>query len=78
MTRVDDSIKIGKRIVKNRMTMAPTVKFDFAGEDGKVTEKHIQHYKERAGGGVGLICVEATAVTPRGRFFKNHLGLKKS
>ena len=55
--------------------MAPTVKFDFAGEDGKVTEKHIQHYKERAGGGVGLICVEATAVTPRGRFFKNHLGL---
>lgn len=75
MARVNDPITINKTIIKNRMTMAPTVKFDFAGEDGKVTEKHIQHYKERAEGGIGLICVEATAVTPGGRFFKNHLGL---
>ena len=75
MPRVSDPIKINRFTVKNRMTMAPTVKFDFAGEDGKVTDKHIQHYKERAEGGVGLICVEATAVTPGGRFFKNHLGL---
>ena len=71
MARVNDPITINKTIIKNRMTMAPTVKFDFAGEDGKVTEKHIQHYKERAEGGIGLICVEATAVTPGGRFFKN-------
>ncbi len=55
--------------------MAPTVKFDYAGEDGKVTEKHISHYAERAAGGFGLICVEATAVAPDGRFAKNHLGL---
>lgn len=75
MTKVNDPIIIGSKRVKNRITMAPTVKFDFAGEDGKVTEKHIEHYRERAEGGCGLICVEATAVTPEGRFGKNHMGL---
>ena len=75
MSAVNDPITINKTIVKNRITMAPTVKFDYAGEDGKVTEKHISHYTERAEGGCGLICVEATAVTPGGRFGKIHMGL---
>ena len=75
MTRVNDPIMINKTLVRNRLTMAPTVKFDYAGEDGKATEKHIEHYKERAEHGCGLICVEATAVTPGGRFGKIHMGL---
>ena len=75
MTLVSDPIIIRGKTIKNRMTYAPTVKFDFAEDDGKVTEKHIQHYKERAEHGIGLICVEATAVTPEGRFCKTHLGL---
>lgn len=75
MAKVTDPLKINNTIVKNRLTMAPTVKFDYAGPDGRVTEKHIKHYKDRAEGGVGLICVEATAVEPGGRFAKNHLGL---
>ena len=75
MTLVSDPIIIRGKTIKNRMTYAPTVKFDYAGDDGKVTEKHIQHYKERAEHGIGLICVEATAVTPEGRFCKTHLGL---
>lgn len=75
MITANDPIRINKTIVKNRLTMAPTVKFDYAGEDGKVTDKHIEHYRERAQHGCGLICVEATAVTPGGRFAKNHMGL---
>ena len=75
MTRVNDPIKINKYTVKNRVTMAPTVKFDYAGPDGMVTEKHIEHYRDRAAHGCGLICVEATAVTPGGRFAPNHMGL---
>ena len=75
MRLVSDSIVINKKTVKNRLAMAPTVKFDYAGADGKVTEKHIEHYRKRAEGSVGLICVEATAVTPGGRFWMNHLGL---
>jgi 2,4-dienoyl-CoA reductase-like NADH-dependent reductase (Old Yellow Enzyme family) len=75
MVRASDPIQINKTIVKNRITMAPTVKFDYAGPDGMVTEKHIEHYRERAEQGCGLICVEATAVTPDGRFGPVHMGL---
>ncbi|MCR5330314.1 MAG: NADH:flavin oxidoreductase [Lachnospiraceae bacterium] len=75
MTKVSDPIRINRTVVKNRITFAPTVKFDYAGPDGKVTQKHIEHYKERAEHNCGLICVEATAVTPDGRFGPNHLGL---
>ena len=75
MVHINDPITINKTVIKNRLTMAPTVKFDYAGPDGKVTEKHIEHYRERAEHGCGLICVEATAVTPGGRFAKNHMGL---
>ena len=75
MTKVNDNIVIGGVTLKNRLTMAPTVKFDYAGADGKVTEKHIEHYRDRAAHGCGLICVEATAVTPDGRFGECHMGL---
>ena len=75
MSKVSDSYQLKGKTIKNRMTFAPTVKFDYAGADGKVTDKHIEHYKERAEGGIGLICVEATAVLPGGRFGENHLGL---
>lgn len=68
-------IKIGTKTVKNRITFAPTVKFDFTDDTGYATQKHVDHYTERAAGGTGLICVEATAVVPEGRFGKNHMGL---
>ena len=75
MSKVNDPIIINGITVKNRLTMAPTVKFDMAGEDGLVTPEHVRHYHDRAKGGFGLICVEATAVTSDGRFAPNHLGL---
>ena len=51
---VSDPITVNKTVLKNRLTMAPTVKFDYAGEDARVTEKHIEHYGKRAKGGCGL------------------------
>ncbi len=75
MTKIDTPIQIGKFLVKNRITFAPTVKFDFTDDTGMVTSKHIEHYKACAQGGTGLICVEATAVLPGGRFGKNHMGM---
>ncbi len=75
MAKISDPIVINKKTVKNRLTMAPTVKFDMAGPDGKATKEHIAHYRARAEHGCGLICVEATAVTPEGRFCKAHMGL---
>ena len=75
MTYVDSPLKIGKFVIKNRITFAPTVKFDFTDGSGKASERLISHYEERAAGGCGLICVEATAVLPGGRFGMNHMGL---
>lgn len=66
MITPDMPIRIGKQIIKNRITMAPTVKFT-AGDDGKVTDFFVKHYSLRVQHGCGLICVEATAVSPEGR-----------
>lgn len=74
MSRAEMPITIGKKTIKNRITMAPTVKFT-AGEDGLVTDFLVDHYALRARHGVGLICVEATAVSPEGRLSPDQLGL---
>lgn len=74
MVKASESIKIGKRICKNRITMAPTVKFA-AGEDGLVTDEFVRHYEERAECGAGLIVVEATCVNKSARLFPGQLGL---
>lgn len=76
MTKVSDSIKIGKLVVPNRMTFAPTVKFGWAEVDtGIPNERHIKHYGDVAKYGCGLICVEATCVSKDGRLAPSQLGL---
>ena len=67
-------IKIGTKICKNRITMAPTVKF-VAGDDGMVTGELVRHYEDRAAHGVGLIVVEATCVAKDARLSSKQLGL---
>lgn len=67
-------ITIGRRVMRNRITMAPTVKF-CAGEDGMVTEAFVRHYEARAAHGAGLIVLEATCVTPEARLHPTQLGL---
>ncbi len=74
MTKADTPVRIGKRTCKNRLTMAPTVKF-CAGEDGLVSDFFVRHYALRARHGYGLICVEATAVSPEGRLSPEQIGL---
>ena len=48
MSKVSDSFVINGKTVKNRITMAPTVKFDMACDDGLVTPEHVKHYTDRA------------------------------
>ena len=74
MSSPDQPIRIGHKTSKNRITMAPTVKFT-AGDDGAVTDFLTDHYALRAKHGCGLICVEATAVSPEGRLAPSQLGL---
>lgn len=68
-------IRIGSHTVRNRITFAPTVKFDWTDTSGVPTPRFARHYEERAEGGTGLIVVEATCVSPTGRLSPSQLGL---
>lgn len=74
MAKVTDEIRIGTKICKNRVTMAPTVKFA-AGAEGIVTDDFVNHYALRAKHGAGLIVVEATCVAKEARLHPTQLGL---
>ncbi len=65
---------IGKVKLKNKVAMAPMCMYS-AGNDGMPLDFHIVHYGSCALGGVGLVIVEATAVSPEGRISENDLGL---
>jgi len=60
---------------KNRIVMAPMCMYSSHNEDGHVLNWHRTHYTSRAVGQVGLIIVEATAVTPQGRITPQDLGI---
>jgi NADPH2 dehydrogenase len=61
--------------LKNRIVMAPMCMYSSHNEDGQVENWHRTHYTSRAVGQVGLIIVEATAVTPQGRISPKDLGI---
>jgi 2,4-dienoyl-CoA reductase-like NADH-dependent reductase (Old Yellow Enzyme family)/thioredoxin reductase len=54
---------LGGLTLKNRVVMSP-MSTEMGGEDGSVTPRMIAFYRERALGGVGLITVEFTSVSP--------------
>ncbi|MBS4222346.1 NADPH dehydrogenase NamA [Lederbergia citrea] len=60
---------------KNRIVMSPMCMYSCKNEDGMVNDWHYTHYTSRAVGQVGLIIVEATAVTPQGRISPQDLGI---
>jgi NADPH2 dehydrogenase len=55
--------------------MAPMCMYSSHNEDGMVENWHYTHYVSRAVGQVGLIILEATAVTPQGRISPQDLGI---
>lgn len=61
--------------MKNRIVMAPMCMYSSHNEDGHVQNWHRTHYTSRAVGQVGLIILEATAVTPQGRISPQDLGI---
>jgi len=60
---------------KNRIVMAPMCMYSSHNQDGQVQDWHRTHYTSRAVGQVGLIILEATAVTPQGRISPYDLGI---
>ncbi|GAA0346471.1 NADPH dehydrogenase NamA [Bacillus carboniphilus] len=61
--------------LKNRIVMAPMCMYSSHEKDGKLQNWHYTHYISRAVGQVGLIMVEATAVTAQGRISEQDLGI---
>lgn len=74
-TKLFSPYKIKNLTLKNRIVMAPMCMYSCAKEDGIVTDWHVTHYTSRAAGQVGLIILEATAVTPQGRISHQDLGI---
>src|SRR4051812_17543190 len=52
-------------VLRNRIVMSPMCQY--SSIDGLANDWHLVHLGSRAAGGVGLVFVEATAVTSQGR-----------
>jgi len=65
---------LGSLRLKNRLVMAPMQQYRGTRES-LATAYHEFHYGRCAEGGVGMIIVESTAVSPNGRLFKDDIGL---
>ena len=72
MTHLFDSFRLRQLNVRNRVFMAPMCQY--AAHDAHPADWHLVHYGTRAVGGVGLVMIEATAVTPGGRITPGDLG----
>ncbi|MDR2145827.1 MAG: NADPH dehydrogenase NamA [Tannerella sp.] len=68
-----EEYRIRNLSLRNRIVMPPMCMF--SAENGLANQKHFVHYAARAAGGVGLIIVEATAVSPEGRIEPSDLGI---
>ncbi len=68
--------KIGPIEIKNRFVRSATFE-GMATEDGYVTEKHLELYKNLAQGGVGLIITGYAYVQENGRAFDKQTGVSK-
>jgi 2,4-dienoyl-CoA reductase-like NADH-dependent reductase (Old Yellow Enzyme family) len=75
MPQLFSEFTIQQHSVKNRIVFPPVVCFNYASGDGLVTERNIEHYRQVARGGSGLIITEATAVMEEGRLAPFQLGI---
>lgn len=60
--------------LKNRLVMPPMVR-NYADADGLVTKRYVDHIASIAKGGVGMMVLEASFISPEGKGFLNELGI---
>jgi 2,4-dienoyl-CoA reductase-like NADH-dependent reductase (Old Yellow Enzyme family) len=66
-------LPIREIVLRNRIAVSPMCQY--SSEDGFATDWHLVHLGSRAVGGAGLVCMEATAVEPRGRISPYDMGI---
>ncbi len=74
MPQLSDPLVTDKIKLKNRIVMPPMAN-DMSGPDGKVTDRHLKHYRTRAEAGVGLMIIEHSYVMPSGKMSAKQLGI---
>ncbi|MGM0397057.1 MAG: NADH:flavin oxidoreductase [Bacillota bacterium] len=67
--------KFRKLELKNPFVLPPMVAFGFAGENGYVSERNVEHYHRITKNGAGLAIVEATSINPDGRLSPDQLAI---
>jgi 2,4-dienoyl-CoA reductase-like NADH-dependent reductase (Old Yellow Enzyme family) len=75
MDNLYSEISVRNFKIKNRVVMPPMLCSGFTAEDGLLSLKNIERYRDRARGGVGLIIIEATCINQSGRLSSTQLGL---
>ncbi len=73
MPSLFDPISLRGLTFKNRLFVSPMAQY--SAVDGVPTDWHLVHLGSRAVGGAGMVCVEATAVSPEGRISPEDTGL---
>src|SRR5690554_796126 len=70
-----EPLTIRQMTLKNRIVMSPMCMYSCEENTGLINNWHRTHYTTRAVGQVGLIIVEATAVTPQGSISNKDVGI---
>jgi 2,4-dienoyl-CoA reductase-like NADH-dependent reductase (Old Yellow Enzyme family) len=73
MSKIFNPLQLKSVTIPNRIGMPPMCQY--SAENGMANNWHLAHYGARAVGGVGLIIVEATGVSPEGRITPYDLGI---
>lgn len=73
MPHLFDPINLGRLSLDNRIVISPMCQY--SAIDGNATSWHVAHLSSLALSGAGMLCVEATAVSPEGRITPGCLGL---
>jgi 2,4-dienoyl-CoA reductase-like NADH-dependent reductase (Old Yellow Enzyme family) len=73
MPRLFEPLTLRGLTLPNRIMVSPMCQY--SAVDGSATDWHMAHLGSLALSGAGLLCVEATAVTPDGRITAGDLGL---
>lgn len=72
--KLETPIQLQHLSIKNRIVMAPMCMYQ-SDDTGVVKPFHEAHYYMHALGGIGLVMVEATAISKQGRISINDLGI---
>ncbi|MCL6524971.1 MAG: NADPH dehydrogenase NamA [Thermoflavifilum sp.] len=75
MSKLFETISFREIRLRNRIMMSPMCQY--SSEDGFANDWHLVHLGSRAVGGVGIVCMEATAVSPEGRITPYDQGIWK-